>query len=161
MNISMKDINDIKVVQFDGKLDSNTAKDAEVSLNDLLSQEANKILVDFEKLDYTSSAGLRVLLSTAKQLKAVGGELRLCNLNETVQEIFDMSGFSSILSVFASESDAIEGFYEVANSSFDPGRIDRGVDRDVFPRSRFLVDSQFDIADHIFESIAIGSNGDR
>ena len=110
MNISMKDVNDIKVVQFDGKLDSNTAKDAEASLNDLLSQEANKILIDFEKLDYTSSAGLRVLLSTSKQLKAVGGELRLCNLNETVQEIFDMSGFSSILSVFASESDAIEGF---------------------------------------------------
>lgn len=110
MNISVKDVNDIKVVQFDGKLDSNNAKDAETYLNDLLTQKANKILVDFEKLDYTSSAGLRVLLSTAKQLKAVGGELRLCSLNETVQEIFDMSGFSSILSVFTSESDAIEGF---------------------------------------------------
>lgn len=110
MNISVKDVNDIKVVQVEGKLDSNTAKDAETNLNDLLSQEAKKILVDFEKLDYTSSAGLRVLLSTAKQLKAVGGELRLCSLNETVQEIFDMSGFSSILSVFASETEAIEGF---------------------------------------------------
>ena len=109
MNISVKDVNDIKVVQFDGKLDSNTAKDAEVRLNDLLNETA-KILIDFEKLDYTSSAGLRVLLSTAKQLKAAGGELRLCNLNDTVQEIFDMSGFSSILSVFPSESDAIEGF---------------------------------------------------
>lgn len=110
MNISVKDVNDIKVVQFNGKLDSNTAKEAETYFNDLLDKEASKILVDFEKLDYTSSAGLRVLLSTAKQLKAVDGELRLCNLNETVQEIFDMSGFSSILSVFASESDAIEGF---------------------------------------------------
>ena len=109
MNISVKDVNDVKVVQFHGKLDSNTAKDAETRLNDLL-KETTKVLVDFEKLDYTSSAGLRVLLSTAKQLKAVGGELRLCCLNETVQEIFDMSGFSSILSVFPSESDAIEGF---------------------------------------------------
>jgi anti-sigma B factor antagonist len=109
MNISVKDVNDIKVVQFDGKLDSNTAKDAEAYFNNLL-KETTKILVDFEKLDYTSSAGLRVLLSVAKQLKADGGQLRLCNLNDTVQEIFDMSGFSSILSVFPSESDAIEGF---------------------------------------------------
>lgn len=110
MNISMKDVDDIKVVQFDGKLDSNNSKEAEASLNDLLSQNVRKVLIDFEKLDYTSSAGLRVLLSTAKQLKSVGGELRLCSLNETVQEIFDMSGFSSILSVFSSESEAIEGF---------------------------------------------------
>jgi anti-sigma B factor antagonist len=109
MNISVKDVNDVKVVQFEGKLDSNTAKDAETCLNEVL-KETTKVLVDFEKLDYTSSAGLRVLLSTAKQLKAAGGELRLCSLNDTVQEIFDMSGFSSILSVFPSESDAIEGF---------------------------------------------------
>lgn len=109
MNISVKDVNDIKVVQIEGKLDSSTSKDAETRFNDLL-KETTKILVDFEKLDYTSSAGLRVFLSTAKQLKAAGGELRLCNLNDIVQEIFDMSGFSSILSVFPSESDAIEGF---------------------------------------------------
>ena len=45
-----------------------------------------------------------------KQLKAIDGQLRLCCLNETVQEIFDMSGFSTILQVFKTETDALEGF---------------------------------------------------
>ena len=110
MNISTEDMNDIKVVRFNGKLDSNNAKEAESCFNELLAQNTAKILVDFKELDYTSSAGLRVLLYTAKQLKAVDGQLRLCNLNETVREIFDMSGFSTILQVYKTESEAIEGF---------------------------------------------------
>ena len=110
MEIAIKDANDVKVVQFQGHLDSNTSQEAENFLKELLDQQANKILVDFEKLDYISSAGLRVLLSTAKQLKTTDGKLRLCNLNETVQEIFDMSGFSTILQVFKTESQALEGF---------------------------------------------------
>ena len=110
MEITTKDMNEIKVLQFQGHLDSNTSQEAEKFLNDLLGQQAKKILVDFEKLDYISSAGLRVLLSTAKQLKTVDGKLRLCNLNETVQEIFDMSGFSTILEVFRTEAQALEGF---------------------------------------------------
>jgi anti-sigma B factor antagonist len=110
MEITTKDINEIKVIQFQGHLDSNTSQEAEKFLNDLLGQQAKKILVNFEKLDYISSAGLRVLLSTSKQLKIVDGKLRLCNLNETVQEIFDMSGFSTILEVFKTEPQALEGF---------------------------------------------------
>ena len=99
MDIAIKDVGDVKVVQFTGHLDTNTSQQAEVSLNDLLGNQAKKILIDFEKLDYISSSGLRVLLSTAKQLKTVEGQLRLCGLNETVKDIFDMSGFSTILNV--------------------------------------------------------------
>ena len=110
MDISTKDAGEVKVVQFKGHLDSNTSQEAENYLKELLEQKAKKILVDFEKLDYISSAGLRILLSTAKQLKVDDGQLRLCNLNETVQEIFDMSGFSTILQVYNTESQALEGF---------------------------------------------------
>ena len=61
-------------------------------------------------LDYISSAGLRVLLAAAKQLKTTNGELRLCNLNEVVQEVFAISGFDMILPISESESEALEGF---------------------------------------------------
>ena len=110
MDISVENVNDVRVVRFSGKLDSNNANEAESCFNELLAQNVSRILVDFNKLDYTSSAGLRVLLSTAKQLKACDGTLRLCNLNETVQEIFDMSGFSTILHVFKTEPEALEDF---------------------------------------------------
>jgi anti-sigma B factor antagonist len=110
MKITQREANDVKIMDFEGNLDTNTSHDAEVELNRMLDQGSSKILINFDKLDYISSAGLRILLATAKRLKSMGGEVRLCHLNETVQEIFDISGFSMILNVFGEESEALEGF---------------------------------------------------
>jgi anti-anti-sigma factor len=51
-----------------------------------------------------------VLLATAKKLKGTGGDLKICGLNPTVQEVFDISGFGSILNVAKSEADALSAF---------------------------------------------------
>ena len=110
MNISIKDLDSATVVQFEGNLDTNTAPEAEQQLNSLIEGGKSKLLVDFRALDYISSAGLRVLLATAKKLRGVGGNLRLCSLNETVGEVFEISGFSTIFAVFPSEAEALEGF---------------------------------------------------
>ena len=110
MEIQTRDTNGIKVIDLIGKLDTNTSPDAEKHLNGLLKEGVKKILVNLEKLDYISSAGLRVLLSTNKQLQNTSGLLRICNLNEVVNEIFDISGFSSIFNVFSTESEAFNGF---------------------------------------------------
>ena len=110
MEIQTRETNDIKIVDFTGKLDTNTSPDAEKHLNKLTNEGAMKILINLEKLDYISSAGLRVLLFTNKQLQNTSGLLRICNLNEVVQEIFDISGFSSIFNVFSSESEAFNDF---------------------------------------------------
>ncbi|MEO8329077.1 MAG: STAS domain-containing protein, partial [Candidatus Nanopelagicales bacterium] len=59
------------------------------------------------ELDYISSAGLRVLLGAAKKLRASGGTLGMFGLNQSVREVFDISGFSAILSVYPSEAEAL------------------------------------------------------
>lgn len=64
-------------------------------------------MVSFEKPVFISSAGLRVLLMAAKQLKG-SGELRICSLNEVVQDVFDVSGFNMILTVRETEREALE-----------------------------------------------------
>ena len=110
MEITQRELNDIIILQIEGDLETNTAPDAENFIAGLLEQKKMKILINCEKLDYISSAGLRVLLGTAKQLEAYNGEMRVCSLNETVQEIFDISGFGTILSVFATENEAVSGF---------------------------------------------------
>ncbi len=110
MQMSVKTANDVKVLDFEGKLDTQTSPDAQSELTRLIEEGARKILVNFDKLDYVSSAGLRVLLATAKQLKAENGELRICCLNELVKEVFDISGFITIFKVFPSVSEALEGF---------------------------------------------------
>ena len=110
MEISINESGDVRILSFQGNLDTNTAPDAESEINGLIDGGAQKLLVNFEKLDYISSAGLRVLLATAKKLKASSGDLKICCLNQTVQEVFDISGFATILSVAASEEEALGAF---------------------------------------------------
>ncbi len=110
METSVKEVADVTVLLFEGELDTNTSTDAENQLNELIKNETHKILLDFAKLDFISSAGLRVLLATAQQLKIAGGGLRVCSLNEDVKEVFDISGFSTLLSVFDNEAEALNGF---------------------------------------------------
>jgi anti-anti-sigma factor len=100
VDISTETAGDVTVVHVEGNLDTNTAPDAQQRLDALLDEGSSKLLVDFEALEYISSAGLRVLLSTAKRLSASGGSMHISGLNETVDEIFEISGFSTIFNVF-------------------------------------------------------------
>ncbi len=93
-----------------GSLDTQTSPEAQTRMKQLIDKGATKIVVNFEKLDYVSSAGLRILLAVAKQLKGNGGELRICGLNGDVQEAFKFAGFHMILTVKKTESEALENF---------------------------------------------------
>jgi anti-sigma B factor antagonist len=110
VEISVKTVKEVKVLAFVGRLDTQTSPDVQMQLAQLIEEGATKILVNLKKLDYISSAGLRVLLITAKRLKTIDGELRICSLNEVVKEVFDISGFDRILSISASEKKALKGF---------------------------------------------------
>jgi anti-anti-sigma factor len=110
MDITVKESGDVRIIVFEGNLDTNTAPAAEGEINGLIDGGTLKLLVNFEKLDYISSAGLRVLLATAKKLKPSSGDLKICCLNTTVQEVFDISGFASILSVSSTEEEALGSF---------------------------------------------------
>jgi anti-anti-sigma factor len=113
MDITTRTQNGVTLVVFAGSLDSNTSPKAQQTLEGILASGARKLAVDCTALDYISSAGLRVLLGTAKRLSGAGGAggaLRLFGLNQTVREVFDISGFSTILAVFATEADALRGF---------------------------------------------------
>ena len=113
MDITTRTRNDVTVVAFAGNLDSNTSPQAQQALDGILAGGGRKMVVDFTALDYISSAGLRVLLGAAKRLSGAGGALRLFGLNETVREVFDISGFATILAVFPTEADALKGFQAI------------------------------------------------
>lgn len=110
MQIMIREAGDVRVVDIAGKLDTNTTPEAETQINSLLDAGASKLLLNFERLDYISSAGLRLLLATAKRMKSEAGQLRICCLNPTVQEVFDISGFASILSTAGAEQEALDAF---------------------------------------------------
>ncbi len=111
MELSVKEIDrDIRIVIISGKVDTTTSPMLETKLNELIEGNVTKFLINFQNVSYISSAGLRVLLTTAKKLKTTAGQMRICCLNEVVQEIFEISGFGSILSVFKTEDEAIGNF---------------------------------------------------
>ena len=106
MQISTRTSNDTHIVSIAGSLDSTTSPAAQKALDAVLAG-ARKVALDFSQLDYISSAGLRVLLGAAKQLRASGGKLGMFGLNQSVREVFEISGFSAILSVYPSEAEAL------------------------------------------------------
>lgn len=106
MEISTRTSDDTSIVAIAGSLDSTTAPEAQKALDAVLAS-AKKVALDFSQLDYISSAGLRVLLGAAKKLRGSGGTLRMFGLNQSVREVFEISGFSSILSIYPTEAEAL------------------------------------------------------
>lgn len=97
MNI-IKDKNGEKLsITLNGRLDTTTAPQLEAELKREISG-VESLTFDFEKLEYLSSAGLRVILSAQKVMNRQG-EMKIKNVNETIMEIFEVTGFSDILTI--------------------------------------------------------------
>lgn len=107
MELCMKASEDVWVVSLAGKLDSLSAADCEKALKQAVAEGKLRFILDFSELNYISSAGLRVLLAIAKQLKAKGGQVSLANLRSNVREVFEMTGFISIFVVYESVEAAL------------------------------------------------------
>ena len=109
MEISTRNVNNIIVVDISGSLDTQTSGPASEELT-RIAQASSKVLVNFENLEFVSSAGLRILLRTAKKLQGLGGAMKLCGARGTVKEVMEISGFGELLDLHDSENDAIDAF---------------------------------------------------
>lgn len=91
-----------------GRVDASTSQGFERRLIGLVRQGETRLILDFQDLDYISSAGLRVLLLAVKELKACNGRLLLCSLKDYIKEIFEMSGFASFLPIHPSLEEGLK-----------------------------------------------------
>lgn len=85
------------ILTLEGRLDTTTAPQLEKVVTNEISG-VSQLIMDFEKLDYLSSAGLRVLLAAQKQMNKKEGMV-IRHVNETIMEIFDVTGFVDILTI--------------------------------------------------------------
>ena len=97
------------VVSVRGRMDAVSSPEFEKELAQLMAEGGKVFIIDFGGLDYISSAGLRSILATAKKLKEKEGKLLLSVLKDVVKEVFDISGFSSIIPIYDSVESALEG----------------------------------------------------
>lgn len=98
---------EVRILALSGRLDTETAADVELVLQDLLAAGENRFLFDLSGVGYVSSAGLRVLLALAKKLAGGKGDLKLCGLNASVKQVFDVAGFSKLFAIFANRDAAL------------------------------------------------------
>lgn len=97
---------DLVIICVSGALDTNSSVQLDSTLTQYLDRGARQIILELSEMDYVSSVGLRVLLSSLKRLKTSDGRLLLSGLNQDVREIFDMAGFSPLFEITPSLDEA-------------------------------------------------------
>ena len=95
------------VIEVKGRLDAVTSPKLEEECQALIDQGEKAIVMDLGGVDYISSAGLRTILILARKLNGSGGQIRFCGLKGMVQEVFSISGFTSLFPVFPSLTEAL------------------------------------------------------
>ncbi len=106
MEIKEDKIDEQVIVYLSGRIDSTAAVEFEEKLIQIIDTGCYNMIIDFEKIQFISSAGLRVLLLAAKKVKPYGGKLIFCSMSKDVNEVFDISGFSSLFEIHSSASEA-------------------------------------------------------
>jgi len=109
MNVLISSAGDHTVVSVEGRIDTTNANEFEKQMMEVIDGGSSRIILNCAGLNYISSSGLRVFLIVQKKMSAIKGQFRLSNLQPGIREIFDISGFSSIFSVYPDQETAIKG----------------------------------------------------
>lgn len=102
----------VLVARPQGRIYSSNYLDWQGALEAGIGQDDAALVVDFEKVPYLSSAGLRVLLTIAKQFDQPGHSFAICQLPRTVRKVLSASGFDRVVMVYDSESEAVAAVTE-------------------------------------------------
>lgn len=100
--------NNTVIVHPVGRLDSTTSPEFEQALAEHLASPATNLLLDFDELDYISSAGLRVVLNAAKVFRETPWNFAACAMQDHVREVFEISGFDSFIAIYDSVARFLE-----------------------------------------------------
>jgi anti-anti-sigma factor len=107
LTISSSKSGESLVVALEGRIDAASAKSLEERCLAWIDGGESRLVFDFSSVNYISSAGLRVFLLVAKQLEPVRGSVKLCALNATLRDVFEISGFSKLFAILPTLSEAL------------------------------------------------------
>jgi anti-sigma B factor antagonist len=107
MSILTSKEQDVLIVMPGERLDTNAAPEAQKFIVEKINEGDVKIVIDFSKTQYIASSGLRVILKAAKEVKKKKGAIALCNANEQINEVLEISGFFSMFKYFSNLDEAV------------------------------------------------------
>lgn len=107
MNVTAERESGMVIARTNGRIDSSNSREFHSSLEEVVTEGDTAIVLNFEDVSYISSAGMRVILITAKNLQRSGVKLALCSMNDSIREVFKISGFDKIIPIHSSQSEAL------------------------------------------------------
>lgn len=110
MELAEETRGDTLIVSIKGRLDAISSPTAEKHVFELINEGANKLILNLGGVDYLSSAGMRMLLSTTKKLKGQSGKLVLCAVTPNVMDVLKISGFDHVLDIVQTQEEALNKF---------------------------------------------------
>lgn len=110
VTISEEKKGDVLYLSLAGRLDAVNAPDFEKAIITLLDSGENRLVLDFDKIQYLSSGGMRSLLSISKRVGELSGKMVICRINNPILDILKLAGFDHILSLSKSSEEALKKF---------------------------------------------------
>jgi len=100
----------VDIISVNGSVDALTSPELVKVLNDHIHNGHPNIVVDFEKVEFMSSAGLRAILASVKEARTAGGDFRLAAPQPSIEKVLKMAGFHNIVKIYPTVSEAIASF---------------------------------------------------
>jgi anti-sigma B factor antagonist len=110
MEITFREVDEVTIVSISGSVDGLTAEGLQGALGAQIREGRTRLVADFTNVEYTSSAGLRALLSTMKEVRQRGGDFRLAAVRGEVHRVLELSGFTSILKLYGDVDAAVASY---------------------------------------------------
>ncbi len=111
MNLNIKRVDNVVVVYLAGRLDVHLSAEIEKEINKIIQNESDMhLLMNLQNVEYMSSSGLRIFVSTMRILKEQKRMLKLCNMNNAVKKIFEVVELMDMFDIYDSEEEALKTF---------------------------------------------------
>ncbi len=111
MDLKTKKVNNVIVIYLAGKLDVHVSAEIEKEINKIIGSEPEThLLLNLSQVEYMSSSGLRIFVSTMRILKESNRKLKLCNMNSAVMKIFEVVELMDMFDIYSNEEAALKAF---------------------------------------------------
>lgn len=112
MGLSQRKEDGVTIFTIHGRLDAEETQELEKKVLEVVDSEDKRLLFDFSELEYINSSGLRVLVMAYQRMKQNKGHVAICNIRDYILEVFEISGYDKIFSIFPSKDEALESFQD-------------------------------------------------
>jgi len=109
-SIATRQNQNVSILDISGELDAHTASQLENTLKSLIDNQNYSIVVNCSGLDYIASAGLGVFMAYIEDVRSLGGDIKLTDMNDRVYNVFDLLGFPTLYDILDNEQEALQSF---------------------------------------------------